>query len=322
MKNTHDVDYPFKIESLMNAFALIITFILFFCIPEHAHAWSPATHLRIGEIILSNKFLLPSAISSLISSFAYDFLYGMIGADVILGKNLAPYHDHCHNWKFGFLMLENSTCNAQKAFSYGYLAHLASDVVAHNFFIPIMMVKMAHLSINTHFGWEYIAEKASSSNLIKYAKFVMKNADRRDDELMEKSLKRTLFSFKTNKVLFSGIIFAQRVNNIINNIKKSQKKSGNLLHRETVKHYERISVCSAFDIIMRGKESELLEYNPTGQDAIAVSRILRKAKRSLIKRFGFSSKDGFLELLQSYLPDEEKLEHIAENIFDEIGIKY
>jgi len=44
--------------------------------PSVAHAWTPGTHIFLGEAILRSLSLVPSSIAELLAAFPYDFLYG------------------------------------------------------------------------------------------------------------------------------------------------------------------------------------------------------------------------------------------------------
>ena len=119
------------------ALALFILLVL----PDAAFAWGPATHLELGKTMLENtKLLIPPA-RALLEAYPYDFLYGNISADIVVGKNLVEELKHCHNWKIGFKLLKKAESDSQRAFVYGYLSHLAADTIAHNHFIPEMMIR-------------------------------------------------------------------------------------------------------------------------------------------------------------------------------------
>ena len=79
--------------SILGAIAL-----LFLC-PTDALAWTPGTHILLGESLLkSADLLLPTAIAQVIRAFPYDFLYGSIAADTSFAKRYAKVGQHCHNW--------------------------------------------------------------------------------------------------------------------------------------------------------------------------------------------------------------------------------
>ena len=74
-------------------------------LPITAWAWTPGTHVYLGEALLRSLQLLPSAIAELVGAFPYDFLYGSIAADTSIAKKYAPAGRHCHSWMVGFEIL-------------------------------------------------------------------------------------------------------------------------------------------------------------------------------------------------------------------------
>jgi ABC-type sulfate transport system permease subunit len=50
------------------------------CWPGVAHAWTPGTHIFLGESVLANLVQLPAAVASLLRAFPYDFLYRRSGS--------------------------------------------------------------------------------------------------------------------------------------------------------------------------------------------------------------------------------------------------
>ncbi|MDH5804227.1 MAG: zinc dependent phospholipase C family protein, partial [Gemmatimonadota bacterium] len=46
--------------------------------PDTAYAWTPATHIYLGESVLANLGQLSQDLASLLRAFPYDFLYGNI----------------------------------------------------------------------------------------------------------------------------------------------------------------------------------------------------------------------------------------------------
>ncbi len=63
----------------------IAAFIVFLLAPESAYAWGPATHLRFASEVLVNLPMLGANLRALLASYPYDFLYGNLAADLILG---------------------------------------------------------------------------------------------------------------------------------------------------------------------------------------------------------------------------------------------
>ena len=97
--------------------------------PDDAYAWTPATHIFLGESVLANLEQLPHAVAALLRAFPYDFLYGNIAADTSMAKKYAPVGRHCHSWHVGQEIYDQAETDPLRAFGWGYLAHLAADTV-------------------------------------------------------------------------------------------------------------------------------------------------------------------------------------------------
>src|SRR3989454_6635163 len=100
--------------------------------PAAAHAWTPGTHVYLGEAVLANLHQLSGAVVDLLRAFPYDFLYGNIAADTSMAKKYAPVGRHCHAWHVGQEIFDLAHTDPLRAFGLGYLSHLAADAVAHN----------------------------------------------------------------------------------------------------------------------------------------------------------------------------------------------
>jgi hypothetical protein len=56
-------------------------------VPRAAYAWTPGTHVFLGDAVLRSLALVPGSVAELLASFPYDFLYGSIAADTSIAKN-------------------------------------------------------------------------------------------------------------------------------------------------------------------------------------------------------------------------------------------
>ena len=83
---------------LVAAAAAVLALALF---PGVAHAWTPGTHIYLGESVLANLHQLPALIADYLRAFPFDFLYGNIAADTSIAKKYAPVGRHCHAWHVG-----------------------------------------------------------------------------------------------------------------------------------------------------------------------------------------------------------------------------
>ncbi len=91
--------------------------------PVVAHAWTPGTHVYLGESVLANLHQLAGAVADLLRAYPYDFLYGNIAADTSMAKKYAPVGRHCHAWHVGQEIFDLAHTDPLRAFGLGYLSH-------------------------------------------------------------------------------------------------------------------------------------------------------------------------------------------------------
>ncbi len=174
--------------------------------PEPAWAWTPGTHVVLGERVLSSLHLLPPLVADLLRAYPYDFLYGSIAADTTMAKKFAPIDRHCHAWHVGLEVRDLADTDALRAFGYGYLAHLAADVVAHNHYIPRQLVVTSSTRGMGHTYWESRVETVLGEAVPRAARELINLDHRPADAHLERILSPTLFSVRTNRRLFRGMV--------------------------------------------------------------------------------------------------------------------
>ena len=123
--------------------SLVFTFFLLILIPDSAYAWGPATHLELGWDILNHLKPLPLFLQELLSKFPYDYLYGNISADIVIGKNLTQQVKHCHNWRIGLKVMKSAKTDPQKAFA------TATSAILQRIPLPIIITSLR--SSSSHF---------------------------------------------------------------------------------------------------------------------------------------------------------------------------
>ncbi|MDZ4259739.1 MAG: zinc dependent phospholipase C family protein [Gemmatimonadales bacterium] len=174
--------------------------------PESLHAWSPGTHVVLGERVLGSLQLLAPAVADLLRAFPYDFLYGSIAADTTMAKKYAPADRHCHAWHVGREVHELAPTDALRAFGLGYLAHLAADVVAHNHFVPRQLVVTSSTRTMGHTYWESRVETMLGDAVPRAARELLRLDHRPADAHLERILSPTIFSVRTNRRFFRGMV--------------------------------------------------------------------------------------------------------------------
>jgi hypothetical protein len=174
--------------------------------PTAAHAWTPGTHIYLGETILANLHLLPPQVATLIQAFPFDFLYGTIAPDTSIAKKYVPAGRHSHYWNVGQETLDKAPNDALRAFGLGYLSHLAADTIAHNYFIPRQLLLTASTRSMGHTYWESRVETHLTGRYARKAREIILLDQSAADRHLEKIISPTIFSVRTNRRLFRGMV--------------------------------------------------------------------------------------------------------------------
>ncbi|ACU88560.1 zinc dependent phospholipase C family protein [Desulfomicrobium baculatum] len=118
---------------------LFLAFFLLLLLPGEAFAWGPGVHMAIGNHVLTHLHLLAPAVAAVLTAHPEQFLYGCLSADIFIGKGSTFTPTHSHNWDTGRSLLRQAEDTQAQAYAYGYLSHLAADVIAHNYLVPNML---------------------------------------------------------------------------------------------------------------------------------------------------------------------------------------
>jgi hypothetical protein len=170
---------------------------------DGAWAWGPAVHTVIScNMIGSSTQILP-AIASIIQSFPHEYIYGGISADFFIGKGQKRKKGHSHNWETGFKFLSEVDNEKEAAYAYGFLSHLAADVVAHNYFVPDLIHRISKWKRIGHFYSEAVADKFVDPLYLKIAKGVLAMDHTVCDKLLKSSPVRNSYGLKTKKRIYS-----------------------------------------------------------------------------------------------------------------------
>ena len=114
----------------------------------------PGRHIALGETLLASLYLLPPAMRAIIETNPLHFLYGSIAANISFAKKYVPEGRHCHHWHVGVEILATADSPHLTSVGYGYLAHLAANTVAHNFFLPRQL-------LTTSTAWTCMSERST-----------------------------------------------------------------------------------------------------------------------------------------------------------------
>ena len=255
------------------ALGLIVVVALLFPVP--LHAWTPGTHIYLGESVLANLGSLPATVADLLRAFPFDFLYGNIAADSSIAKKYAPVGRHCHSWHVGQEIHDLARSDALRAFGLGYLSHLAADVVAHNYFVPRQLVLTSSTTGFGHSYWESRFETPFGDKFARTAKEVILLDHASADAHLDRIIAPTIFSVKTNRRLFRGMVHLTESQGWQRAFQVAEKRSRWDLPVDDVERHMGLS----FDFIMdmlADPVAEPRELDPSGDRPLRIAKRMRR----------------------------------------------
>ncbi len=266
-------------------FALAVYLLL----PATAHAWGPGAHMSYALHALSQAAVLAPPIRALLKKYANTFLYGTIAADIILGKKYAGELYHCHHWDVALPLLDRAETDQERAFLYGYLGHLSVDTVAHNFFVPYNIIRSYETLTLRHTYWEMRFDLRMDPKVWEILEQVGENDYVELDHFLERSLKRTIFSFKTNKKIFDSLMLVQRMNKWRQAAELLAKRSDYELADQEVKEYKSLCHEVLIEFLQGPEQARVMHADPAGQLKLLYAKEMVKDLRSYTRKGIISS---------------------------------
>jgi hypothetical protein len=257
------------------AVPLVAAVVLLVLCPATLLAWTPGTHIYLGESILANLGLLPGSVAELLRAFPFDFLYGNIAADSSIAKKYAPVGRHCHHWPVGLQILAKARSDALRSFAYGYLSHLAADTVAHNFYVPRQLVITSSTTGFGHSYWESRLETHLGDRFARTARNILRLDHTPADTLLDGILAPTIFSVKTNRRLFRGMVYLTESQGWQRAFQVASEVSRWDLPADEVEGYMTLT----FDLIMEflaDPDATVLRWDPSGEQPLRAAKGMRR----------------------------------------------
>lgn len=262
------------------ALAVLLALVL---VPADAHAWTPGTHIFLGEAILRSLQMLPGSVAELLAAYPHDFLYGSIAADTSIAKKYAVAGRHCHSWKVGFEIHDAAESSRLRAFGLGYLAHLAADSVAHNYFVPHQLTITSTTSALGHSYWESRFDGHIGEKFSRTARQLILRDHSASDGHLDRILSPTIFSTPTNRRIFRGMVHVadteswQRIFHMV-----AEKSRWDLTEHEVGAYMTR-SFDFIVDLMRELDKSEPMKLDPAGTEPL---REAKKIRRMALRRGG------------------------------------
>jgi hypothetical protein len=249
--------------------------VLLVCLPEHAWAWSPGTHIYLGESVLANLSLLPAGVAALLRAFPYDFLYGNIAADTSMAKKYAPVGRHCHAWHVGQEIADLADSDRLRAFGLGYLSHLAADTVAHNFFVPRQLVIASTTIAIGHSYWESRFETHLGDQFARTAMDVIRMDHAASDAHLDRILSPTIFSVRTSRRLFRGMVGIAETQSWQAAFRVVAERSRWDLSDDEVERQMRVAFQLVMENLADHGEAQARKLDPAGDASLRMAKRIR-----------------------------------------------
>lgn len=252
-------------------------------LPSDALAWGPGMHVDIAVSMIGKMMLMAPFIRELVKRFPNAFIYGAASPDIIVGKKYSGYIHHCHNWRVGWFILHEAASDRQRSAAYGYLTHLAADIVAHNYYIPVKIVRSYRARLLTHTYWEMRFDLGVTDQAWERLKMVGKEEAEEFDKLLERVLK-TVVPFSTSKRIFDTIIILQKMRSLRASLRLYASRSRFDIADENRQHYLALTMEAALDFLKNPQDSMCMQVDPAGLSRLAYAKNLRRRMRAMLKK--------------------------------------
>lgn len=261
---------------------LFLAFIFCLFFPTDALAWGPGVHMAIGHYALEHLHSVAPSVAAALSLHPGQFLYGCLSADIFIGKGCRFTPTHSHNWDTGQALLRQAGTPEATAYAYGYLSHLAADVIAHNYLVPNMLGFSAGHGKLSHTYVEMLADLRVNS---PQASPLFRAPHGPEDAMLRTAVAQKKMPFLLKKHLFHQSLRLVE--------KKSYRFSLGMLHRGLPGRKETLILESigfarklVMDFLRDPRRSPALECDPIGSANLDRALSFRKRQRGYYLRHG------------------------------------
>ena len=272
----------------------------------NVYAWGPATHAQLALDVLGQLSLLPAAVAGILARHTASYVFGNIAADVVFAKRMSRIKQFCHHWSTGFRFLDEAKSDADRAFAYGYLSHLAADTVAHGKYIP-RQLSVTRTTMNFgHLYWEMRADALVPREAWRVLDNVLAGDHEHHHKVLAEELTATLLPYHFNRRLF------ERINRVVT--RHYWVRCMTVWHRcsrwdlcnALVDEYWGESVERIRDLLTFERQSAILREDPNGTSALQQARLHRRHTRRLRRR---------------NLPTDRHLHEVSAGLAPEINLR-
>lgn len=252
-----------------------------------ALAWGPAVHTVTALTALGGlKGLLP-AVGEALKSFPWGFIYGCLAADFFVGKGYRDPSRHPHNWKGGFAFLQGARDTRERSFAFGFLSHLAADVVAHNFYVPRFISEHKDNALAGHAYAEFVADSLVGPGYTSLARKSLARELPACDDLIKLIASSGERQMKPRKGLYRGGVRLSDYFFTTREIFLPCRRSSERIDASFVEYHVRLSCEAVKDLLSGANRLPSLTLEPLGTQRgrfKVYADAVRRGSRRLFKK--------------------------------------
>ena len=195
---------------------------------------------------------------------------------------------------------------ALRAVGYGYISHLAADTIAHNFFVPRQLLLTSSTQALGHTYWETRLDAQLGEEYSARAREVVLEYDHSAaDDLFDRVLSATIFSFQTNRRIFRGMIRAQDNDRWKAVFEQVLRRSRWTLTEEEIESYLAPAFDFVVDNLVEEDGSRAASLDPVGDFNL---QLAKKIRRIALREPAGDDPDRLRQLADDFFPlPEERL---------------
>jgi hypothetical protein len=278
-------------------FGLVIALVVL--APAPAFAWGPVTHIALGVQVLATVITPSTPLQAALVNLPEVFLYGGLAPDIVQGRRFqSRLRRHSHNWATGLGLMQSARGEREQAFVLGYLAHLAADVVAHNFFLPARFIGHFDKGLPSHIYneacFDSLYERDYRELLLKLLAIDFSALD----AMLKRSIDRPLGGFSTHRIIFEGgLRRIKQWHRVIRATGGAQR-----IDRDEAEMFARASQDAIAGVLEQHGAAACCRFDPMGAEAL---KSALSSRRNLLRltRIGPQATQTAAELSASMLHD-------------------
>jgi hypothetical protein len=191
---------------------------------------------------------------------------------------------HCHSWSVGWTLVRYAKTDAERAFAYGYLTHLAGDVYSHNHYVPTQLIVSFRARTLRHIYWEARFDTQQHEATRGLIRELRDHEFPQCDDMIRAVVSRTLLPFRADKRIFDSFIAVHDLDQWHRILRRLTAASRYPLPPEVVSRYNAACNRSIVDLLNRGKRADCQRTDPTGLEALTLAKQVRATLRALARR--------------------------------------